>query len=258
MSRAAGERVLLPRVRDAGPDTVVLADGFSCRTQIEQGDTGRTAVHLAELLASGLNDAARGRRTRPAHGPTASIEHEPTTTSRPVMRTVPDLGIELRQRSTREHHRRRLRPAAGCVSGASTTSSATPATASTACSPPGRRADDQPRFVQARHEEMAAFEACGYAKFSGRVGVCTATSGPGAIHLLNGLYDAKLDHVAGGRDRRPDRPVARWAAPTSRRSTCSACTRTSPDEYCQMVTVPEQLPNVLDRAHADRRQPSAP
>ncbi|HVY46564.1 MAG TPA: thiamine pyrophosphate-requiring protein, partial [Minicystis sp.] len=47
---------------------------------------------------------------------------------------------------------------------------------------------------QARHEEMAAFEACGYAKFSGRTGVCMATSGPGAIHLLNGLYDAKMDH----------------------------------------------------------------
>src|SRR3954469_24290562 len=57
------------------------------------------------------------------------------------------------------------------------------------------RADNRPRFVQARHEEMAAFEATGYAKFSGRVGVCMATSGPGAIHLLNGLYDAKLDHV---------------------------------------------------------------
>ena len=57
------------------------------------------------------------------------------------------------------------------------------------------RADNKPQFVQARHEEMAAFEAVGYAKFSGKVGVCAATSGPGAIHLLNGLYDAKLDHV---------------------------------------------------------------
>src|SRR3954451_15214399 len=57
------------------------------------------------------------------------------------------------------------------------------------------RADDQPRFIQARHEEMSAFEAVGYAKFSGRVAVCMATSGPGAVHLLNGLYDAKLDHV---------------------------------------------------------------
>ena len=49
------------------------------------------------------------------------------------------------------------------------------------------------RFVQVRHEEAAAFMACGYAKYTGRIGVCLATSGPGAIHLLNGLYDAKLD-----------------------------------------------------------------
>src|SRR5258707_1963835 len=49
-------------------------------------------------------------------------------------------------------------------------------------------------FVQVRHEEEAAFMACGHAKFTGEVGVCLATSGPGAIHLLNGLYDAKLDH----------------------------------------------------------------
>jgi thiamine pyrophosphate-dependent acetolactate synthase large subunit-like protein len=51
------------------------------------------------------------------------------------------------------------------------------------------------RFIQCRHEEAAAFAACGYAKFTGRLGVCFATSGPGAIHLLNGLYDAKLDHA---------------------------------------------------------------
>ena len=50
------------------------------------------------------------------------------------------------------------------------------------------------RFIQTRHEEMAAFMACGHAKYTGDVGVCMATSGPGAIHLLNGLYDAKLDH----------------------------------------------------------------
>ncbi|HZQ18382.1 MAG TPA: thiamine pyrophosphate-dependent enzyme [Terriglobales bacterium] len=50
------------------------------------------------------------------------------------------------------------------------------------------------RFIQVRHEETAAFMACGYAKFTGKLGVCLATSGPGGIHLLNGLYDAKLDH----------------------------------------------------------------
>ncbi len=48
--------------------------------------------------------------------------------------------------------------------------------------------------MQVRHEEMAAFMACAHAKFTGEVGVCLATSGPGAIHLLNGLYDAKMDH----------------------------------------------------------------
>jgi pyruvate dehydrogenase (quinone) len=56
------------------------------------------------------------------------------------------------------------------------------------------RADGRPDFVQVRHEEMSAFMACAHAKFTGEVGVCMATSGPGAIHLLNGLYDAKLDH----------------------------------------------------------------
>ncbi|HVU05918.1 MAG TPA: thiamine pyrophosphate-requiring protein [Polyangiaceae bacterium] len=57
-----------------------------------------------------------------------------------------------------------------------------------------RKAGDRPRFIQARHEELAAFMACAHAKFTGEVGVCIATSGPGAIHLLNGLYDAKMDH----------------------------------------------------------------
>ncbi|MGZ7077139.1 MAG: thiamine pyrophosphate-binding protein, partial [Candidatus Angelobacter sp.] len=52
---------------------------------------------------------------------------------------------------------------------------------------------DNIRFVQVRHEETAAFMACGYAKVTGKLGVCLATSGPGGIHLLNGLYDAKLD-----------------------------------------------------------------
>src|SRR4051812_44791781 len=57
-----------------------------------------------------------------------------------------------------------------------------------------REAGDRFEFVQARHEEMAAFMACAHAKWTGELGVCVATSGPGAIHLLNGLYDAKLDH----------------------------------------------------------------
>ena len=58
-----------------------------------------------------------------------------------------------------------------------------------------RRHADRVRFVLVHHEEAAAFMACGYAKSTGRLGVCLATSGPGGIHLLNGLYDAKLDHV---------------------------------------------------------------
>src|SRR3954449_6570780 len=109
------------------------------------------------------------------------------------------------------------------------------------------RAGDNPQFVQARHEEMAAFAAVGFAKFSGEVGVCVATSGPGAIHLLNGLYDAKLDHV----------PVVAIVGQTER-SAMGGSYQQEVDllslykdvasEYVQMVTVPEQLPNVLDRA----------
>ncbi|MET9762277.1 thiamine pyrophosphate-requiring protein [Streptomyces sp. NPDC006372] len=109
------------------------------------------------------------------------------------------------------------------------------------------RAENKPEFIQARHEEMAAFEAVGYAKFSGRVGVCAATSGPGAIHLLNGLYDAKLDHV----------PVVAIVGQTNR-SAMGGSYQQEVDllslykdvasDYCEMVTVPEQLPNVLDRA----------
>ena len=56
-----------------------------------------------------------------------------------------------------------------------------------------RNRQEQIRFIQARHEEAAAFMACAYAKYTGKLGVCLATSGPGGIHLLNGLYDAKLD-----------------------------------------------------------------
>ena len=56
------------------------------------------------------------------------------------------------------------------------------------------RAGDKVDYVQVRHEEMSAFMACAHSKFTGEVGVCLATSGPGAVHLLNGLYDAKMDH----------------------------------------------------------------
>src|SRR5881296_2262251 len=56
-----------------------------------------------------------------------------------------------------------------------------------------RKRQDRIRFHQVRHEEAAAFMACGYAKYTGKLGVCLATSGPGGLHLTNGLYDAKLD-----------------------------------------------------------------
>ena len=57
-----------------------------------------------------------------------------------------------------------------------------------------RTRQDKIRFIHVRHEEAAAFMACGYAKYTGKLGVCLATSGPGGIHLLNGLYDAKMDN----------------------------------------------------------------
>ena len=56
-----------------------------------------------------------------------------------------------------------------------------------------RKQREKIRFIQVRHEEAAAFMACAYAKYTGRLGVCLGTSGPGGIHLLNGLYDAKMD-----------------------------------------------------------------
>ncbi|HEX5087591.1 MAG TPA: thiamine pyrophosphate-requiring protein [Nocardioides sp.] len=109
------------------------------------------------------------------------------------------------------------------------------------------RAGDQPRFIQSRHEEMSAFEAVGFAKFGDRPGVCMATSGPGAIHLLNGLYDAKLDHV----------PVVAIVGQTNRTAMGGnyqqevdllSLFKDVASDYVQMVTVPEQLPNVVDRA----------
>ncbi|MCL6732017.1 thiamine pyrophosphate-requiring protein [Streptomyces neyagawaensis] len=121
------------------------------------------------------------------------------------------------------------------------------------------RAEDRPRFIQSRHEEMSAFQAVGYAKFSGRIGVCAATSGPGAIHLLNGLYDAKLDHV----------PVLAIVGQTHR-SAMGGSYQQEVDlhtlfkdvasDFVETVTVPEQLPNVLDRAIRTayaRRAPTA-
>ncbi|MFD7686518.1 thiamine pyrophosphate-requiring protein [Streptomyces sp. NPDC059781] len=109
------------------------------------------------------------------------------------------------------------------------------------------RADDHPRFVQSRHEEMSAFQAVGYAKFSGKAGVCAATSGPGAIHLLNGLYDAKLDHV----------PVVALVGQTNRSAMGGSYQqeidlqnlyKDVASDFCETAMVPEQLPNLIDRA----------
>jgi len=108
-------------------------------------------------------------------------------------------------------------------------------------------AGDRPRFVQSRHEEMSALQAVGYAKFSGQVGVCMATSGPGAIHLLNGLYDAKLDHV----------PVVAIVGQTERSAMggsyqqevdLQALLKDVASDYLVEVNVAEQLPNAVDRA----------
>lgn len=103
------------------------------------------------------------------------------------------------------------------------------------------------RFVQVRHEEMAAFMACAHAKFTGEVGVCLATSGPGAIHLLNGLYDAKLDH----------QPVVAIVGQSSRLAMggsyqqevdLQTLFKDVASEYCQTAMAPAQLRHLVDRA----------
>lgn len=118
------------------------------------------------------------------------------------------------------------------------------------------RADDDPMFVQTRHEEMAAFAAVGYAKFSGEVGVCLATSGPGAIHLLNGLYDAKLDHV----------PVVAIIGQTARTAMGGSYQQEVDLQalfgdvavYVVEINASAQLPFALDRAIRTARSRRAP
>ena len=109
------------------------------------------------------------------------------------------------------------------------------------------RADGDPEFIQARHEEMAAFMACGHAKFTGEVGVCLATSGPGAIHLLNGLYDAKIDHqpVVAIVGQQPRPALGRRPAAGDRPADLF---KDVAHEYVHMVTTPMQLPALVDRA----------
>ena len=105
----------------------------------------------------------------------------------------------------------------------------------------------RPDFIQVRHEEMAAFRACAHAKFTGELGVCMATSGPGAIHLLNGLYDAKLDH----------QPVLAIVGQQARSSLggnyqqevdLQTLFKDVAHEFVEMATEPAQVRHLVDRA----------
>jgi len=109
------------------------------------------------------------------------------------------------------------------------------------------RAEGAVEFVQVRHEEMAAFMACGHAKFTGQVGVCVATSGPGAIHLLNGLYDARLDH----------QPVVAIVGQQSRGALGGdyqqevdlvSLFKDVAHDYVQQASTPSQVRHLIDRA----------
>jgi pyruvate dehydrogenase (quinone) len=107
--------------------------------------------------------------------------------------------------------------------------------------------EDDIEFIQTRHEELAAFAACAHGKLTGEVGVCLATSGPGAIHLLNGLYDAKLDHS----------PVVAIVGQQAQMSLGSnfqqevdlvALFKDVASEFVQVCAVPEQAAHLIDRA----------
>ncbi|KAA9041786.1 thiamine pyrophosphate-requiring protein [Ginsengibacter hankyongi] len=109
------------------------------------------------------------------------------------------------------------------------------------------RAKDKIDFIQVRHEENAAFMACGHAKFTGEVGVCMATSGPGAIHLLNGLYDAKMDHapvvaIVGQQAR------AAMGGSYQQEVDLISLYKDVAHEYVHMATVPSQIRHLVDRA----------
>ena len=110
-----------------------------------------------------------------------------------------------------------------------------------------QRAGDRFKLVRTSHEEMAAFMACAHAKFTGEVGVCMATSGPGAIHLLNGLYDAKMDH----------QPVVALVGQQSRKALGGSYQqevdlislfKDVAHEYVHMVSDPAQVRHLVDRA----------
>ncbi len=109
------------------------------------------------------------------------------------------------------------------------------------------RAGDRFEFIQTRHEELSAFMACAHAKFTGEVGVCLATSGPGAIHLLNGLYDARLDH----------QPVVAIVGQQARTALGGhyqqevdliSLFKDVAGDFVHMATVPAQVRHLIDRA----------
>src|SRR4051812_29004318 len=109
------------------------------------------------------------------------------------------------------------------------------------------RAAEWMQFVESRHEEMAAMMACAHAKFSGELGVCIATSGPGAIHLLNGLYDAKMDHqpvlaIVG------QSPRAAIGGDYQQEVDLQSLFKDVAHEYVQTAMTPEQIRHLVDRA----------
>src|SRR2546429_2687865 len=109
------------------------------------------------------------------------------------------------------------------------------------------RANGSVEYVQVRHEEMAAFMACAHAKFTGEVGICLATSGPGAIHLLNGLYDAKMDHagvvaIVGQQAR------AALGGDYQQEVDLMSLFKDVAHEYVHMASTPAAIRHLIDRA----------
>ena len=116
-----------------------------------------------------------------------------------------------------------------------------------ACSAPCSRAKGKIEFIQARHEEMAAFMASAHAKFTGELGVCIATSGPGASHLVTGLYDARLDHmpvlaITGQQAR------AALGGHYQQEVDLPALFKDVAGAFVQQATMPAQVRHLVDRA----------
>ena len=118
------------------------------------------------------------------------------------------------------------------------------------------RAEGKIEFIQARHEEMAAFMASAYAKFTGELGVCIATSGPGASHLITGLYDARLDHM-------PVLAIAGQQARTAmgghyqQEVDLPSLFKDVAGAFVQQASVPAQVRHLVDRAIRDRARRAA-